>query len=152
MVGDYLKEALAGYLNAELGWSETVQEGDTNAQKGQKAIWIELEEGVEVEGMDGNYEIGGEVVWRVWAQDFPFDSSRRALMEEVKDALAATVAADDGLPVQDRRLKFVQYVEDLVDPDLKVFDFREGSGEWDEDDGKWEGRISFAVVCCEVVA
>lgn len=152
MVGDYLKDELAGYLNEELDWdldhSVTIQAGDTNLTKGAMASWVEVGEGTEDEGLDGVYEIDGECVVRVHGRDWG-ESARRDLLEELKDALAATVAADDGLPVDARRIRFVQYVED-ESVDLKVFDFREGSGEWEDDDGNWEARIPFTAICCEL--
>ena len=150
MVGDYLKESVADYLNSVAGLSFTIEAADTNVKKGKEAGWVEVGEGTEEEGLDGVYEIDGEVVLKMWGKD-ETEEARREMMEAVKDALGATDPADDGLPVQDRRLAFVVYVEAESD-DLKVFDIREVSGEWDEDEGKWEGRLPFTVVCCEEVS
>lgn len=68
-------------------------------------------------------------------------------MEEIDEALRATVAADDGLPDDARRVRFVQYVADEV-VGLKVFDFRISAGSWEEVDEHWEGRVEWMATCC----
>jgi len=136
LVSDRLLVALGEFLNDDLALGLVPRLRDWSGTKGAQTLILDAEEPEEHEGLDGVYELEGEVCLRFRNRDFT-ETEQRDDLAAVNDAL---------------RARAIDWINDVtnargLDGDgLKVFDFRTDDGAWEQEDKWLNGKIRFSAV------
>lgn len=136
LVSDRLLVALGEFLNDDLALGLVPRLRDWSGTKGAQTLILDAEEPEEHEGLDGVYELEGEVCLRFRNRDFT-ETEQRDDLAAVNDALRAR-AAD--------WINDIANARGLNGDGLKVFDLRTDDGAWEQEDKWLNGKIRFAAV------
>lgn len=136
IVSDRLLVALGEFLNGDLGLGLVPRLRDYSGTKGKKTLILDAEEPVEHEGLDGVFEVEGEVCYRFRNRD-EAEADQRADLGEIVEALRERAKAwlnDSG------------NARGIGADGLTVFDFRNDDGVWEQEDKWLNGKIRFSAV------